>query len=166
MLCDLESCEPYEPLQCDTRNERAMRMGSLALLRAVERAQGKWTPPVHAKRPHAPPVLKIHPAPCEAVGQRIVRLTASAFGYTVDEMLARKRSRRLVLARIVAARLLRNERWKHNGEHKFSLPQIARILRRTDHSTICYSLEMFGPYRRQYPEMKALYNLLRRRLAQ
>lgn len=101
--------------------------------------------------------------PSEATGKRIIRMTAEAFGISIADMTSPSRKRPFVLARIVAARLLRNETWE-DGRTRFSLPQIAKMLGRHDHSTIHYSLEMFGPYRRQNPEMKARYNLLRRKV--
>ena len=154
-LLDADS-EPCEGLPCDDLNERAMRMGSLALLRAVERAQGKW-----AAAPNPIPPLK--PQTAELVGRRIVRMTAEAYGLTVSELIDRSRKRRAVCARMVAARLLRDQR-RADGSHRFSLPQIAQMLGPREHTTIHYLLQMFGPYRRQYPEMKANYKLLRRRL--
>ncbi len=167
-LLDDDSRE-VEGLPGDALTERQMMLGSLNLLRAVERAQGKYRPQPQAtavpSRPKPFPSLCAHFfVPGEMLGARIVRITAEAYGYTVPEMRSKGRNRRLVCARIVAARLLRNAT-QSDGSHRFSTVQIARLIGRGDHSTVVYLLGMFGPYRRAYPEMKAIYNLLRRRLA-
>ena len=151
-----------ERLLVDEWHERTMRKSSLRLLRAIETAQGKYAPakPRLTRPPYISAVSRIVSIPGEGVGKSAIRKVALGFGMTVGDMLSQSRRRRMVCARVVAAKLLREMTWE-DGSQRFSLPQIAKMLNRKDHSTICYSLSVFEPYCRTYPEMLEVYNLVR-----
>jgi chromosomal replication initiator protein len=64
----------------------------------------------------------------------IVETVASAFGISVDQILARDRSRQIALPRQVAMYLLREEA-------QISLPQIGEVLGGRDHTTVMYGCD-------------------------
>lgn len=101
--------------------------------------------------------------PLAFLGKRIVHATAAAFEMTVAEMTGRSRCRRYVLARAVAVRLLRDQ-LRENGEHRFSFPQIARLIGRDDHSTAYHAWNEFDVYCRINPEIREVYDTLREAL--
>lgn len=122
---------------------------------------------VNTPRPRPAPLKPpepIRPTQLAAARHEVILITvAQAFGMTRAGLCLRSRRRRNVTARSVAARLLRNEKWQ-NGGFRYSATQIARMLGMNDHSSVFHLLDVFGPYRRKYPEMKAAYNLVKRRL--
>ncbi|MFC1936631.1 chromosomal replication initiator protein DnaA [Chloroflexota bacterium] len=65
---------------------------------------------------------------------QILHLVATAFNITVEEMLARNRSRQVALPRQVAMYLLREEA-------HISLPQIGEFLGGRDHTTVMYGCD-------------------------
>ena len=64
----------------------------------------------------------------------VVRMVADAFGVTVDQILARDRSRAVALPRQIAMYLLREEA-------QISLPQIGDVLGGRDHTTVMYACD-------------------------
>jgi len=64
----------------------------------------------------------------------VVRMVAEAFGITVDQILARDRSRAVALPRQIAMYLLREEA-------QISLPQIGDVLGGRDHTTVMYACD-------------------------
>ena len=64
----------------------------------------------------------------------VVKLVADAFGITVDQIMARDRSRQVALPRQIAMYLLREEA-------QISLPQIGEALGGRDHTTVMYACE-------------------------
>ncbi|MBN2044893.1 MAG: chromosomal replication initiator protein DnaA [Anaerolineales bacterium] len=64
----------------------------------------------------------------------VVKLVADAFGITVEQILARDRSRRVALPRQIAMYLLREEA-------QISLPQIGEALGGRDHTTVMYACD-------------------------
>jgi chromosomal replication initiation ATPase DnaA len=158
-LLELEAAEPFEPLESDERFERAMKMGSLSLLRAVERAQGRYDPPAPTIERRRREVKR--PTLYEAaLGKGVVLATAAAFDQTYKALIGKERSTQLVLARSVAARLLRDQVWS-NGTPRFSYPQIGRLLGSRDHSTICHAISRFDYYCEHYPRIVPIYEALR-----
>jgi chromosomal replication initiator protein len=66
--------------------------------------------------------------------QFVVETVASAYGISVDDLLARNRSRQVALPRQVAMYLLREEA-------QISLPQIGEVLGGRDHTTVMYGCD-------------------------
>jgi chromosomal replication initiator protein len=64
----------------------------------------------------------------------VVQLVADAFGITVDQIMARDRSRQVALPRQIAMYLLREEA-------QISLPQIGEALGGRDHTTVMYACD-------------------------
>ena len=65
--------------------------------------------------------------------QRIARSVAKAHGLTFQEMVSDRRTIHLVLAR-------QHAMWEIRKHTKLSLPAIARVLRRADHTTILHGI--------------------------
>ncbi len=70
----------------------------------------------------------------EVEPQQVLKKVAEAFGVTVDQILARDRSRHIALPRQIVMYLLREEA-------KISLPQIGEVLGGRDHTTIMYGCD-------------------------
>jgi chromosomal replication initiation ATPase DnaA len=51
-------------------------------------------------------------------------------------------------------------KWE-SGAHRLSLPQIAKMVNRLDHTTICHALSQFDVYCRYDPEVRAVYAALK-----
>jgi chromosomal replication initiator protein len=66
--------------------------------------------------------------------QRILQMVADAFNITVDQILARNRTRQVALPRQIAMYLLREEA-------QISLPQIGEVLGGRDHTTVMYGCD-------------------------
>jgi hypothetical protein len=129
-----------ERLRSDDIHARAMKMSSLALLRAVERARGLYV----VTKPAPLPRIRIIPAiPGLGLGESVIRAVAAAYEITPETLLTRCRASRMVCARSVAAKLLRDLKWA-DGSQRFSYPQIGRMLDGLDH-----------------PFMRAVYDELR-----
>lgn len=162
-ILDDADTEPADCLPGDKIMARQMQLGSTALLRAMERARGKYdAEPVRTPEPkrHVSAVSQITAIPGINIGWGIIGAVAEAYGMTVPELLGRGRKRRHVHARAVAARLLRDVKWG-NGTPHFSFPQIAKMVNRMDHTTICYALGQFDVYCRYDPEVRAVYAALK-----
>lgn len=150
-----------ERLLIDEQYDLRMRKGSLRLLRAIENAQGKYTPaPIFAHpkaRPSYVPVAdRPMVIPFESRGKAIIRRAAYVCRMDYADVVGRRRSRPFVLARIIAAKILR-EQTGANGFPRYSLPQIGKMLGGRDHSSICYLLSVFEPYCRTHEGMRAAY---------
>ena len=63
-----------------------------------------------------------------------MQMVADAFNVTVDQLLARDRSRRVALPRQIAMYLLREE-------SQISLPQIGEAVGGRDHTTVMYGCD-------------------------
>jgi chromosomal replication initiator protein len=70
----------------------------------------------------------------ELAPDEVVRLVADSFGITVDQILARDRSRQVALPRQIAMYLLREEA-------QISLPLIGEVLGGRDHTTVMYACD-------------------------
>jgi chromosomal replication initiator protein len=70
----------------------------------------------------------------EVAPDQVLRMVSDAFGITVDQILARDRSRSVALPRQIAMYLLREEA-------QISLPQIGEVLGGRDHTTVMYGCE-------------------------
>jgi len=70
----------------------------------------------------------------ELTPEDVIRLVADAFGITVDQILARDRSRQVALPRQIAMYLLREEA-------QISLPQIGEAIGGRDHTTVMYACD-------------------------
>jgi chromosomal replication initiator protein len=66
--------------------------------------------------------------------EEVVRMVAEGFGITVEQILARNRSRNVALPRQIAMYLLREEA-------QISLPQIGEVLGGRDHTTVMYACD-------------------------
>jgi hypothetical protein len=174
---DSDSIE-VEGMPCDAINERAMKLGSFALLGALNEARG-LPPPMPPARPRRaalapldrgiverflraseePKPIAPRPIIGERLGHSVIRSVAEAYEIDPEDVTGKCRSRHLICARVIASRLLRDLTWK-DGTARFSLPQIGRMLNR-DHSTICYHLDVFDAYCRKYPFMREVYDALR-----
>jgi chromosomal replication initiation ATPase DnaA len=148
-----------ERLLADDTYSRAMRMSSLALLRAVERAQGMYITIVPARRP-APRITTVRAIPGEGLGRGIIRAVSAAYDMDPAALVSKARTPHFVCARAIAIRLLRDLTWQ-DGSPRFSLPQIGRLLGGRDHTTVHHALGMFEVYCRAHPFMKAVYDTLR-----
>jgi hypothetical protein len=87
-----------------------------------------------------------------------------AFDITGEELTSKARSKRFVIARAVACRLVRSI-LNANGGHIYSLPRIGLYLGGRDHSTVCHAIAQFDTYRKQYPEVAEVYEKLRETVA-
>jgi chromosomal replication initiator protein len=70
----------------------------------------------------------------EVAPDQVLKMVSDAFGITVDQILARNRSRSVALPRQIAMYLLREEA-------QISLPQIGEVLGGRDHTTVMYGCE-------------------------
>jgi chromosomal replication initiator protein len=70
----------------------------------------------------------------EVAPDQVLKMVSDAFGITVDQILARDRSRSVALPRQIAMYLLREEA-------QISLPQIGEVLGGRDHTTVMYGCE-------------------------
>jgi chromosomal replication initiator protein len=70
----------------------------------------------------------------EVAPDQVLQMVSDAFGITVDQILARDRSRSVALPRQIAMYLLREEA-------QISLPQIGEVLGGRDHTTVMYGCE-------------------------
>jgi chromosomal replication initiation ATPase DnaA len=148
-----------ERLACDDRHSRSMRMSSLALLRAVERARGLHTP-IKTAKPKPKPVVTVKAIPGEGLASGIIRAVAAAYNIEPKVLCGTYRGPYFVHARAVTYRLLRDMTWG-DGTQRFSLPQIAQFVGGRDHSTVCHALDQFDTYCRHNPFMRAVYDALR-----
>jgi chromosomal replication initiator protein len=79
-------------------------------------------------------LIDLLPQRREIAPDEVVRMVADAFGITVEQILARDRSRQVALPRQIAMYLLREEA-------KISLPQIGEVLGGRDHTTVMYACD-------------------------
>lgn len=79
-------------------------------------------------------LIDLLPQRREVEPKEVVRMVADAFGITVDQILARDRSRSVALPRQIAMYLLREEA-------QISLPQIGDVLGGRDHTTVMYACD-------------------------
>ena len=77
-------------------------------------------------------LIDLLPQRKEVEPKEVVRMVAEAFGITVEQILARDRSRAVALPRQIAMYLLREEA-------QISLPQIGDVLGGRDHTTVMYA---------------------------
>jgi chromosomal replication initiator protein len=70
----------------------------------------------------------------EVAPDHVLQMVSDAFGISVDQILARDRSRSVALPRQIAMYLLREEA-------QISLPQIGEVLGGRDHTTVMYGCE-------------------------
>lgn len=94
-----------------------------------------------------------------SLSNRIVAAVAFAFAMPVSYMTSPSRARRAVLARFVAIRLLRDQ-MDDKGRHRFSTPQIGRMVGRSDHSTVLHALHNFDKQMAASPSSLAIYTRL------
>jgi chromosomal replication initiation ATPase DnaA len=74
-----------------------------------------------------------------AITQQLAADIAQAHGVTVQQLMSTSRLAEAVEARQALYAALRAIKWP-NGDHRFSLPQIARLTGRKDHSTIIWGV--------------------------
>jgi chromosomal replication initiator protein len=79
-------------------------------------------------------LIDLMPQHREVEPNQVVQMVAEAFGITVEQILARDRSRRVALPRQIAMYLLREE-------SQISLPQIGNVLGGRDHTTVMYGCD-------------------------
>ena len=79
-------------------------------------------------------LVDLMPQHREVEPNQVVQMVAEAFGITVEQILARDRSRRVALPRQIAMYLLREE-------SQISLPQIGDVLGGRDHTTVMYGCD-------------------------
>lgn len=159
---DSDGNTSFENLQ-----HRAMRAGSLKLLRAIQAARGEFDTPEQPEKPKRPAnflsLVEIRPPsappPGEAAGSAIVRMVAEAFHLTTADLKGQNRSGYVVRARSVATKLLFEMTWQ-DGSRRFSYPQIGALLGGRDHSTIIHSHRMFPDYAKRYPFIEQVYERL------
>lgn len=115
------------------------------------------------ERPPAPPEFgKVNFAaiPEGLIQDRVLFAVAEAFSTSVRELVSLSRVNKLVQARFVAARLLRDIK-KPDGQHRFTLPGIARVMGRKSHEAAEYSLKRFEIERIRDPKIERVYQTLR-----
>lgn len=79
-------------------------------------------------------LVDLMPQRREVDPEEVVRMVAEGFGITVEQILARNRSRNVALPRQIAMYLLREEA-------QISLPQIGEVLGGRDHTTVMYACD-------------------------
>jgi chromosomal replication initiator protein len=79
-------------------------------------------------------LIDLLPQRREVEPKEVMRMVAEAFGITVDQILARDRSRAVALPRQIAMYLLREEA-------QISLPQIGNVMGGRDHTTVMYACD-------------------------
>jgi chromosomal replication initiator protein len=104
------------------------------------------------------PPAKVRPP--VRLSRRVIDAVAEWFGLEPQDILGKSRAHHKVSARFVAIRILREMRFA-SGEHRFSFPDIGRVLEGRDHSTIIYAWNTFDDRARKYPEMREAYEDLR-----
>lgn len=152
-----------------TANRMMMVRGSGMLLRAIRGEPEPDEPPaclaVREKprpRKHQAPYIPVQarptiPAPMAV--RAVIDAAAEAFGLEPEQLLGRGKRRAVLMARAVAIRLIRDRTWE-NGEPRHSTPTIGGYFGR-DHSTVCWALEHFETYCRQFPAVGEIYEKLR-----
>jgi hypothetical protein len=157
-----------EGIPDELANRMSMAHGSRQLLCAIK-GEPEPEPEPQWERPPAPkprvktrkPVPKDMPIIIPKAVRDVIQRVADVFEVTPAEMRGKGKWTRLVHARAVAIRLIRERRWE-TGDHKHSLPSIGLYFNR-DHSTICHSLDHFDTYAKQFPEIAEIYEALRER---
>jgi hypothetical protein len=147
-------------------NRMMMAHGSGNLLRALH-GEPLLPPPTTERKNREralPAPRRNEPAPRRQTGiplraREIIARVAEAFMVTPEQIAGKGKFRRLVHARAVVYRLLREMR-RPTGEPLFSFPQIASYVNR-DHSTICHSVQSFDIYCKTNPEIREVYERLR-----
>lgn len=104
------------------------------------------------KKPHKPLLLG-------PISRKIIDSTAEAFGLQPEVLLSGSRKTQHVCARFVAMRLFRDI-MRSDGEHRFSLPQIGKIMGGKDHSSVCHAMQVFEAKCRRFPAMREAYESL------
>lgn len=96
------------------------------------------------------------PLPLGPISERIIKLVASYFALTPQDILGRRRFNYIVTARFVAIRLLRDLKFE-DGRPRFSYPQIGRLVGGRDHATILHAIRSYDDRAQKYPEMLEAY---------
>jgi len=79
-------------------------------------------------------LIDLLPKRKEVAPDQVLQMVSDAFGISVDQILARDRSRQIALPRQIAMYLLREE-------SQISLPQIGKVLGGRDHTTVMYGCD-------------------------
>ena len=87
-------------------------------------------------------------------GEAVVAAVADWFYITEADIKSPSRAQMKVSARHTAIYILRQQKWP-DGRHKFSMPEIAVLVGRQCHTTICHAVKTFHDRARKYPEMLA-----------
>ena len=95
-----------------------------------------------------------------AIPGELAVIVADAFGLTRSTMLGSSRKANVVAARSVYIKLLR-ERKTADGEQRYSLKQIATMVKRNDHTTVCHMLETYEPRARHNPQIGMVYTAMK-----
>lgn len=158
----------HEGVPEELANRMSVAHGSRQLLRALNGEPEPEPEPQWERPPEPKPrnktrkaIPKDLPISIPKAVRDVIQSVADAFEVTPVEMRGKGKWTRLVHARAVAIRLIRERTWE-TGEPKHSLPSIGRYFQR-DHSTICHSLDNFASYARQFPEIEEIYQALRER---
>lgn len=161
------TCAQLSGIPEELANRMMMRHGSTRLLRALHGEPEPVEPvePVAAPLPtrrlpsrhRAPyvPVAERDPTPLPMAVRKILAAVAEAFNVSRDDLTGKARGRYMVVARVIAIRLIRN-RTNKDGLPIHSATTIGGYFGR-DHSTILHALDRFEVYCRQYPEAERIY---------
>jgi hypothetical protein len=151
----------------ETANRLMMAHGSGMLLRALRGDPEPPLPPLETRlrdrtgrlrRVYVPVDQRALPPAPEHV-RNLIASIAEAFGLTADDLTGKRRLPRIVHARALAIRLIRERTWA-DGTPRHTVERIGNFLGR-EHTTISYALENFERYCEQSPDMRAVYERLR-----
>lgn len=149
-----------------TAERMMVSYGSKLLLSATHGTEPpEWPVPHHREprqyipkpRARRPARHRSEPGP---IARAIMHDAATAFGINAADLNSDNRSPVLVYARAVVIRLLR-DRLNPDGTPRFSTAMIGDYLHR-DHSTVCHALSRFEDYCRFKPQVRDVYEALRR----
>lgn len=97
------------------------------------------------------------------ISQSIINSVATSYGVKPELLMGRSRKQKLVRARYVAMRLLRDVKWS-DGRVRFSVPTIGLMFGR-DHSSVSYALQQFDDMADRDDQMRAVYEILSEQMA-
>jgi len=150
----------------ETANRLMMAHGSGMLLRALRGIPEPALPPLETRlrdrtgrlrRLYVPISERQFPTPQPI--RDLIATVAGAFGLKSDDLVGKSRLPRIVHARAVAIRLIRERTWA-DGSPRHTVERIGNYLGR-EHTTISHALQSFDHYCERSHDMRAVYERLR-----
>jgi hypothetical protein len=108
---------------------------------------------IAATIPDKPVPVVERPTVGAGYGRKLVQYVMQELNISHDEFFGRRRKRRAVAAASLIVSVLRAA-----DKYRYSLPAIAKLVGRKDHSTMIYALEQWPVYAKMFPDVAALHD--------